>query len=409
MFKVIYGKANIGGSETLILRMLRKLMNKNYEVKFYCQNIEDKILGQFQDENINVSIYGNRFNKIVLNEIKSEDILMFLGVTNFMKCKNYVRRKKIICNVLLYIVHPYTTIHFHNGIKKFIFEKSYNNMIQKEIENGSILFMDEQCLNYATKKMHLNLTSKAKENCILRLFLEPKDEPNHIEIQKKIKDRKNQLNILSVARADFPFKGYLKGLISIYSDLKKEHDNLKLTIISARQDVEILKSWITEKEMHGIKDIILILNVPYHQLEKYYKEAIVYVGMGTTILEAASQGDIAIAISPYTYECNGDCFFYQKPTWLLTEIGEGKSIKPLLEKVILSDDTTIEDMIYKTIESYNKTYDLDIFITKLISLKPTNNHTSFNGILLFYILIQSIKSNFLNRIIHINKIGKVVK
>ena len=403
MFKVFFGNVNIGGSETLILRILKKILYKGIGVKLYCNKINENALNLFESNDVEVCVIGSGFYGSFLKELNDSDTLMVFGIQSFMACNNYIRKKNINCQFFLYIVHPYTTILFRNKqILNIVFGKEYRKIVQRGINNGIIAFMDEQCLNYAIKHMNLEISPDIQKECIIRLLLDNIANADFETIEKKAENRKDSFEILSVARADFPFKGYMRGLINQFSELKVRYPNIKLNIVSARDDVYILKSWIEEKAAKGVHDITLHLNVPYDELKKHYKKAHLYVGMGTTILEAASYGTISIAVAPYTYECNADCYFHQKPNWVLTEIGEGNDIKPLIEKIILLEDNEYKIMGNKTIEVFNDTYNSEKIVAQIINFNSNKNTIDLGFVLSLYTLLYMGLFNlkvFLRRLI----------
>lgn len=303
----------VGGTETLFFRIAQKAKELGYECTVYGFS-KDPVVPEME------ALFGR--NQIKINNFRSQldpkllslqngDVCFTDITTIFMKIQGYVQTHKIDCRAFYYSIHPFTFIQKdtdgreikHAWLRKLFFKHEYG----KYIKSGNIFFMDETCRDAAMDYYGYKF---GKDKCrIIRLPLDIQniDDP---DIYRK---RKNSISILTVARSQFPFKGYMKGLIETFSDVcSDDKKNMDLTIISYGQDIEMLRSWIEASE---VKDRIhLLVSVDYQKLFKeYYNAASLYVGMGTTVLEAASVGVPAVPIESYTYDCRGSGFLYEHP------------------------------------------------------------------------------------------------
>lgn len=51
--------------------------------------------------------------------------------------------------------------------------------------------------------------------------------------EKKIINRSNTINVISICRADFPFKGYVIGLIEEFAKYNADNKNSNLHVIAS--------------------------------------------------------------------------------------------------------------------------------------------------------------------------------
>lgn len=388
MIRIIFGEAEIGGSESLILRLSRGFVKCGYIVIFYCSKILDSVKHEFVQEGIQIVEYGKRFEPCILKNITNDDIIITLGSFDYLNVNMYLFKKRFKCKVFLYVVHPYTLPFFlTNPIVKKLLQRQYESLINNGIKNNSIYFMDEQTLRYTNDHMKINI-SDISSNHIIRIPIDNMQKLDIEKIKRKTVDRKNNFVVLTVARSDFPFKGYIKGLILLYAELKSRYPQFKLVIVTSGDKIEEVEAWISQIQKEKQKDILLKKNMPYNKLKKFYETASLYVGMGTTILEAACKGVISIPVAPYTYECNAEGFFHDRPEWLLTEIEQGYNIGQLIETVINMDNNDYLMRCEKTQNLFGTMYSLDTIVNKFLNADSTNKLINVKGLLKFYIFIK---------------------
>jgi hypothetical protein len=177
--------------------------------------------------------------------------------------------------------------------------------LQKALKENKIIVMDEKTIEYAEDYYKGTLLFSRLHNKIVRIFVEDSGY-NEFKLNEKIVSK--TFNILAIARAEFPFKGYLLGLVR---DFPKYADyQTYLDIVSYGPDIKKLK------------DELLILNESYKgrvkihgkkthkELFPYFDSSNVYVGMGTTILDAAVRKVISIPIQSYTDKVFASNYFH---------------------------------------------------------------------------------------------------
>lgn len=353
----VYTNIVIGGIQTLLIRISRALIKKGYHVYIYYNSIYPN--GELEYKRLGAKVFkyqGDYPKNLKLNKNNIAVITFEVGVYIDLVRDNH-KNNKDKNNIFLYSVHPYTFEYFYKGCKYGIFyklfSKSFQKFVRESVLNGYVFFMDEQCLNSTSHEYGIIYDDNSIDNHILRIIY-PVDSCGTVNSRKR-----DSFNILTVSRADFPFKGYIKGLIDCFCSMYHDY-NIRLTIVTSGQQRDLVYAW-----SKGISNIEIVENVSYNELSKYYRNADIYVGMGTTILEAASEGIIAVPVSPYTYECRTNGLFTDNPNWVLTEENEGESIERILKNVISLSDTEREVLRRSSVDFVKKIYGEEVVCEKL--------------------------------------------
>jgi glycosyltransferase involved in cell wall biosynthesis len=116
-----------------------------------------------------------------------------------------------------------------------------------------------------------------------------------------------RVRVVTVARL-VPMKGYVEGLIAaIATAVRSERLDVELLIVGDGPLLPRLR-WAAFKA--GILSRVKFVgSVPYAELPAYYRDADVFIGMGTTALEAAAQGVPVIIAEAYTKAFRSPGFF----------------------------------------------------------------------------------------------------
>lgn len=131
----------------------------------------------------------------------------------------------------------------------------------------------------------------------------------------------SRIKVLTVARL-VPMKGYVEGLILVIARaLREDGLDIELQVVGAGPLMARLK-WVALRE--GIAERVnFIGSVAYADLPRYYRDTDIYVGMGTTVLEAASHGVPALIAEAYTMEFRSPGRFSEQVGFELGEPDQG--------------------------------------------------------------------------------------
>lgn len=362
----IYANIASGGAQTLIMRVGGRLKQKGVDARVVCRDVSDKMREQFVENHIAINKINMWTAENLLADVKEEDTVFTFFLRDFLMCESYVAEKKIGCKVLLYILHP--SLLRLEGLKKLksgrVFVRNYiGKFIYQYIDNGNIIFMDEMCMEWTEQFYH-----KEIDNPKEKIFRIPMDDIDWKaeKFDLKLEKRKEGCRILTIARADFPFKGYIKGLIEDFSVLQKKYKNLSLKIISYGPGIDALKSWIMTAEQNGAKNIELIGETRYDLLEEYYWQAHLYVGMGTTLLDAAKYGVVSVNALLDTYQLESTGFFHEFPYLAAAEKKNSSPALNLLETAIMLPREEYEKWSEMTRELFQQYYSMDIFMDRIL-------------------------------------------
>jgi hypothetical protein len=289
----------LGGTETLIMRLLKWYKKKSYRVILLTEEkIEDLALLKDINEHIMDEYYTydrreKKFKTVFGKRLSfsNTEIVAVISFTffHFLKCFRWLenRERRNLFLYCIYIVHPYSNYILSPRAKPL--NKLFKPLVSFLIKRKLVIFMDEEthdtCYNFY--KLMQNHKSE-----IIRL-------PMEIIKNDTCKSKNTELNLLTISRLEFPFKAYVLGLIDAFSRLVRENGNMKLTVIGYG-DGEII---VKEKIMALVPDIQnkikLIKQVPYSEIGDYIDRCDVYIGMGTTILDAANHNKICITAVSY--------------------------------------------------------------------------------------------------------------
>lgn len=355
----VYKKVTLGGTETLILRVAREL-KKIEPCAVICSSISQEAKSLFGESDVNIIRLQNWNEKNLTNIIKSQKA-MFFNPADFILVNCYLQSDGIDSNCFLYVVHYGCVTIQSNSLKclnRWI-NKDAKRIFEVLEDSGRIIFMDDMCANYYRNFYAID------RNKILKIVHLPLTEP---KIVHKVVRNNMNINILAVARADFPFKGYLLGLIKT---LQKSFFSVKvnLTIISYGDGFPQLKALSEEKVDNESVSINVVGKIDYDKLIFFYQNADLYIGMGTTIIEAASNMCVSIPVLPYTYEIVTDKYFYEMPNCIALEEYGHTSVIELINHYIDASDEEKFEMKQRSYEAFRNNYSMDSYLKTISNLR----------------------------------------
>lgn len=380
MLKLLYRSIVLGGAETLLLRIARHCKKNNIAVELYCSMIASEMGNDFKDACSNICITQNPYKDIVYSAVEGDTILTLM-LDDFAECERYAK-KRCLAKVICYVVHrDGLKFNIRYPLIDRLFARAFRNQIGRYLDNGNIIFMEQT--DFDLTRQYYRLKEEGRKDLVFRLPIETV-EVFDADIKKKAEERAGCFKILTIARADFPFKGYIKGLIGLISELSKVYSQIELKIISSGKQVDKIDDWI--KEFAGNANVKTTYDVEYKELAGLYNEAHLYIGMGTTVLEASDYGVPAIHIDSYTYDVVGECFFHEFPYTVGCKQGS---------KII------VKNLIIKTLEESNEEYIQQCRVAKKVIDEQFSMETFVNGL-----LTHELKTNrhYIGNIMQVKKV-----
>lgn len=352
-----------GGAETLIYRMLVELKKRKIPSCVVCETCSDTIRETMENADVDIN-YDTRFYK----HVKKNDVVVVFSLKDLIKFQIRLLYKR--ANVILYIVGLYTLtlqrLKNHKVLLKLI-KPIMSCYLERAIRNDHLIFMDS--LSVGRTECFYKKSFNIPRESLFPLPIDIEDLPTDF-----YKDRlqRDTFIILSIARADFPFKGYLKGLIEECTILSKEFP-IELMIVSYGEGINELKSWINNARREGFHAIKLIGEKSYEDLGTYINCSNLYVGMGTTVLDAAKRGVVSIAVQSHTYKLKSNNLFHNNP-YLIGEDPEHNlnNAADLIRTVIYMTDEEYKNAMIESACVVKKIYSKEIFMDRFMKLIDSN-------------------------------------
>ncbi|WP_316632837.1 hypothetical protein [uncultured Flavobacterium sp.] len=372
-------KMAMGGTETMIMRLLSWYSLRGFRVLLLTMR-EIESTSILNDLNkIDFEHYVYNFKKrefcnsknICLSFQNNEKVWVNTQfIQEFLRCYSLLKRSKYNCYFVhnLFIVHPFST---------FLFNKYFNFLGKKLIKilltNKNLVFMDEECVNASVDFYKLDV--KKFKFDILRLpFLINTDNYSTV-----IKSKQNNFNILTIARFEFPFKGYVLGLISSFENIFNTYEGeISLTIIGYGRDKPVVDELIDSLPIEISSKIQLLDEIPYSKIGEYIEKCSVFIGMGTTILDAANLNKIVIV--PVCYQnSNLTTGYFHENFNIIGEIYREESVYETFDNLILKtlnySQADFNKISNKSKEVLIEHYDINMIANNLFT--HTNKVHSF--------------------------------
>lgn len=392
---VIYRLGVSGGTGTLSVRIAKWLAENGFEV-IYIYHLLNDISNASSMKANGVKIHcwdpSEMIGKLLaLYGEKRSYMFLTYSLQEFSWIEK--QRSRIPdSSSILYIVHSFGLIRGRSKPRVLgnLFREAFKRVIKKLDENENLIFMDEQSIetteNYYKIKIH---NSKQK---LLRL-------PMYVNkfCPEKINKKYNldYFRILTVCRAEFPFKGYVLGLVKDFERLCLKHKNLRLTIISFGENEKELREYIQSLEDKIKEKIELVGQTPYEKLEEFFDISHLYIGMATTLLDAANHGLPAITVKSYTYENFSSGFLHQNPHMLSTDSDEKTPTITYIEQVLEMNKQRYFELCKKSYATLQSLYGIDTFMDRFLSIEPIKKESVLSRWELFICNLR--KPKFLSR------------
>lgn len=365
-----------GGSHTLMYRMCKWLSDNSISSAIICRSKDNKeIVEKLQKLGVEI-ICADMMNihhayEVLAYLMKKEPIKVVNLSWNFyldIECVKY--KYHLDFDNIVYCIHPET---FKKGIgfkTKFMRNYSINKYapIYKRMNaNKAIIMMDEVDTEESNNYLHERL-EPTPEIIRLPMYCNSRNDYKNI-----IKCGYDSNIIMTAARAEFPYKGYIIGLIADFVKLKSMYPKLKLEIITAGDDYNIVVENINKLNDCVKSDITLHGWMDYDVLKKNIERCKIFVGMGTTVLDAALLYKPSLPVRFNTYEDIGEYFIHEKPEYITPDyLCQSKAINAI-EKVLKLSYNEYSQMCIDSYNSVKDNYDIEVGMKKIINVKTVNS------------------------------------
>lgn len=365
-----------GGSQTLILRMCQWLSQKGIRTAVFCQSdANGEVVQKLQScgtQIICLDIRDIQAVKATFQNLKAdgEELRIFNFMWNYyLDMERFKQVTGLKFSNVIYAIHPGT---FRKGVAvqipiiREMLQRNTAELLERANRNRSVYFMDEDVLDATRSYLNTALKPEPPRFFIPTFFAEREDAGVIIEAGYR-----NQL-ILTASRAEYPFKGYLLGMVEDYRMLKEQYPDLRLEMVvgGLEEDVAVLKRKLAELPEEFQRDVIFHDWMDYDALKKEMEKCKLFVGMGTSILDAAQAYKPAIPVRHSVYQALADSLLSDQPQMLCAEQNCQTSARPLIERVL---EMSLEEYCESCFSSYRQAerfYNIDRIMEGMLQEKP---------------------------------------
>ena len=386
-----------GGSITLLLRMFRWLSSNQIDSAMITDSI-DNIEAVEQLNGMGITIFQVDVRKAkdvlhIINQYGTDLKIINFYWDKYLDVESAKRIGHVAFDNIMYNIHPAAfdkgSTRGNSFLKKKVVE-AYYSILLKMNKNNSVVFIDP--INIRHTERYYNRTFETPPK-VLRVPMECNAAPLLYDEAKK---RYDADIILTASRADFPYKGYLIGLIDTFAKFAESNQNVKLEIIAGGENTAILENKIAEADESIRSRITYKKWMTYEELNHEIRKAKVFVGMGTSVIDAAKASIPSIPVLFDTYKCKSNGMFhifceftsYEDCT---TDIDE------YLQKLLclsFDDYYTVSKLTY---EKMIGEYDINRIMREFLDLSTINKSCLLNQKEYMLHKLNTIKNRFLYR------------
>lgn len=362
-----------GGSQTLMLRMCQWLSQNKIPAVVICRSAaNDEIVEKLRDcgtRIIPMDIRDAKKTGQLLRELQSQEDLC---VVNFIW--NYyldMERVKTVAGLrfenIIYAIHPDTFkkgLRIRNPLLHEYAIRSYRRILQRMNDHGAVWMMDQDVLSATEAYLGIQLSPTPPIHA-LPMFC--RENPQAQEI---IRDGFQSQTLMTASRAEFPFKGYLLGLLDEFPRLKARYPELRLQMVAGglEEDVEKIHAKIQALPEECRRSVDFHNWMDYDQLRQEMTRCRLFIGMGTSVLDAALAYKPSIPVRYHTYEVNAEHLFSEAPRELSARHSCTVSAVQVIQRVLEAPFETYRAMCQDSFDRCREVYDMAPFMQELIAL-----------------------------------------
>lgn len=297
----------IGGIENYIYRQAILLSKRDITTIWISGNYS-YIAPSYEEglKNCGLIIWKNRINRDELYRLtkgsRDAHIVFVTSYINWFVMAEEFRTKNTWCRMdNFFFVNHFTG--WMNYLET-VYPKFRRNSIRKRLSTvfskmnngGNIRYFSTRHI----KVMEENYSYNAKGQTAV---------PSAFEISKFDEEnarslyRNKDFRLLSVSRFDFPHKGYLLGLISVYGKLKERYDRLKFTIVGYGSDEAQVHEAIAKLSEKAQTDIHLYGPASPEELVGIYRSANLNISAAGCCTTGARNGTLSLPVRNYCCDC----------------------------------------------------------------------------------------------------------
>lgn len=359
-----------GGLQTLMLRIAKWCCKNNIKCFVLYETCDDLMKTKLDDIGIKYcsSFNYKKITHFLENNIDFSDknFLITFELPEYMYFQKIIDSyfKNYMINHLIYSVSVESLIYGKNikGIVGNIIKDFYKNIVSKLYDNNQIIFMDDETHKSAINFFDLN----KKTNVVYHL-------PMFIKEIRNVEYKSNNKIILTVSRSVFPYKGYLVGLVKDFRKLCESYSDIILEIVTFGSDFPVLKDEIDKLEYKVKERIIIHEKLDESEIDKLMEKAYLYVGMGTTVLDAANLCLPSVVVWHSTMDNIASDLFSQDPFTVGKKEPGFPAIK-YIQNYLSMSEIEYESECNRVYHNLKENYGIDNFMYRLLDINIKKKH-----------------------------------
>lgn len=359
-----------GGSHTMMQRMCQWLSENGIHSAVLCKDdrnteIVDK-LKKFGTEIYKINVKDTPKIIVLLKKLQDREdgikVIAF-SVNMYLDLERAKAYAGLKFDNVLYCIQSESLkkgLGFRTNMMRNYSKKKYRSILSRINENNALIMMDEYCRDATIAYMGPIFITPPP---IMRLpmYCNPLNTFEEI-IERGYESRL----IMTAARAEFPNKGYMLGLLDDFAQLKEKFSDVKLEIIAAGDDMSKLSARIDALPEYCRKDIIIKNWMSYDSLLEELKKCTIFIGMGSSVLDAALCYKPASAAKGYTYKNICPFLIYEEPRYVIASQDSTEPASYIIEKVLSMNISTYRETCLKCYKAVEETYGIERLMDGLI-------------------------------------------
>lgn len=374
-----------GGTGTLSIRLAQWARENNYYCVYLCTENNSKanydMLKRYGVQIVcrNDTTYKLQFKSIYNNSIQY--YALTYSIYEYVSLKKIQTKYKNIIHVTYYDVHTKAyTFTSSNPMMRAIKKELLKDVIAKCDRFHELFLIDDQCAEDITNNLRYKVN---KEKSIIRLPM----VLNRKSMIKKDETRSDLFVIGTMSRIDIPFKGYLIGFLDWYKNVGFKLGT-RLHMVANSADSEEYRRKIDSIPNQMRRNIVFEDVVSYDHIGYFFNSIDLFVGMGTSILDAANFGIPAYFVNSYTREFVVSGNFAENPTCFV-DGPQQVDFTEVVKKLMKNQNNVLCAIADKQRDNLERYFDYNKNFPRLLCLKNTE-FTSSNRMSISMKLLQCI-------------------
>ena len=348
----------MGGIENCIYTYIRYAFSKGFRVIWLCYK-EKVIADSFktvlsQIECVRVNRPGSK--TILIDPLNLDGHTVILSFTPL-----FLNRALLLSECFRHcsIVNLYIVANTKGRF--YYIEDNFWGFVRRSVKREASRY-NQMWAQHGYIRFFTKLQAESFERCygikldnLSTLLVPPSTKPKELDrITLSSRVKRDEFNLISVTRFQFPHKQYIIGLIKDYGILKKKYPQLKLHIVGYGPGQSLVEDTIKSLDTIAQNDVTLYGEMSKDQLVLLMDRMHLNVSVAGSVRAGAGNGVLSIPARNY---CEGDCEVYgYLPETLekVTATEPGMRAIGFIEEVINMSDEEYEKKCIASYEAYSR-------------------------------------------------------